>query len=244
MLTSVIVRLIQFCTRHAWQVVAVGLLLAIASGVYSASHFAINSDISALLSSNVDWRQREVAFERAFNRFDTIIAVVDAPTPELATEATAALTEALAKEKDHFREVTQLGGGEFFAREGLLLQSSTDQLKTIVAQMKCGEPLIHDLAIDQSLRGLISGLEDGLLGLQANGSGGGSGGDEASPCPGSIKLDDFTRVFNMAADTLEGVIAGKPESFSWRVLVEGHPASASERRGFIQIRPILDYGAV
>jgi len=245
MLTSLIVRLIQFCTRHAWQVVVVGFLLAAASGIYSAGHFAINSDISALLSSNVDWRQREVAFERAFNRFDTIIAVVEAPTPELASAATAALTEALAAEKNHFHEVTQLGGGEFFAREGLLLQSSTDQLKTIVAQMKCGEPLIHDLAIDQSLRGLISGLEDGLLGLQANGGAGANGSGEASPCPGGgLKLDDFTRVFSMAADTLEGVIAGKPESFSWRVLIEGHPPPAGELRGFIQIRPILDYGAV
>ena len=227
MLTSLIVRLIQVCTRHAWQVVALGLLLAVASGIYSARHFAINSDISALLASNVDWRQREVAFERAFNRFDTIIAVVEAPTPELASEATVVLTKALAAEKDHFREVTQLGGGEYFAREGLLFQS-TDALKNTVDQLKRGEPLVHDLAIDQSLRGLISGLEDGLLGLQSN----------------DVKLDDFTRVFSMASDTLEGVIAGKPESFSWRVLIEGHPAPAGELRGFIQIRPILDYGAV
>src|SRR6516164_9473368 len=178
MLTSLIVRLIQFCTRHAWQVVVVGFLLAAASGIYSAGHFAINSDISALLSSNVDWRQREVAFERAFNRFDTIIAVVEAPTPELASEATVVLTKALAAEKDHFREVTQLGGGEYFAREGLLFQS-TDALKNTVDQLKRGEPLVHDLAIDQSLRGLISGLEDGLLGLQSN----------------DVKPDDFTRVF-------------------------------------------------
>ena len=62
MLTSLIVRLIEFCTRHAWRVVALGVLLAAASAVYSATHFAINSDINALLSSKVDWRQREVAF--------------------------------------------------------------------------------------------------------------------------------------------------------------------------------------
>jgi hopanoid biosynthesis associated RND transporter like protein HpnN len=227
MLTSLIVRLIEFCTRHAWQVVAVAVLLAVASGLYSARHFAINSDINTLLSSNVDWRQRELAFEQAFNRYNLIFVVVEAPTPELTSQATAALTQALAERKDRFREVVQSGGGEFFARQGLLFQSP-EQLQGTVAQLKRGEPLIHDLAIDQSLRGLVSGLEDGLLGLKS----------------ADARLDDFTRVFAMASDTLEGVIAGRPESFSWRVLTEGHAAAPSELRGFIEVRPILDYGAI
>ena len=50
MLTSLIVRIIDFCTRNAWQVVVAGLLLAVASGFYAARHFAINSDINTLLS--------------------------------------------------------------------------------------------------------------------------------------------------------------------------------------------------
>jgi hopanoid biosynthesis associated RND transporter like protein HpnN len=227
MLTSLIVRLIEFCTRRAWLVVAIAALLAVAAGLYSARHFAINSDINTLLSSNVDWRKRELAFEQAFNRYNFIFVVVEAPTPELTSQATAALAQALAEQKDRFREVIQPGGGEFFARQGLLFQSP-EELKGTVAQLQRGEPLIHDLAIDQSLRGLVSGLEDGLLGLQS----------------ADVKLDDFARVFDMASATLEAVIAGRPESFSWRVLIEGHPAAQSELRGFIEVRPILDYGAI
>lgn len=227
MLTSLIVRLIEFSTRHAWRVVAIGLLLAVAAGVYSARHFAINSDINALLSSNVDWRLRELAFEQAFNRYNLIFVVVEAPTPELTSQATAALSQALSQRKDHFREVIQPGGGEFFARQGLLFQSP-EELKGSIAQLQRGEPLIHDLNIDQSLRGLVSGLEDGLLGLQS----------------ADVKLDDFVRVFDMASETLEAVIAGRPASFSWRVLTEGHAAAPSELRGFIEARPILDYGAI
>src|SRR5438105_4592401 len=227
MLTSLIVRVIAFCTRHAWQTVVVGILLAVASGLYAASHFAINSDINALLSPKLDWRKRELAFEEAFGRYKVIAIVVEAPTPELTSQATAALTQALSERKDRFLQVTQPGGGEFFARHGLLFQS-TDELKGTVAQLKRGEPLIHDLATDQSLRGLISGLEDGLLGLQS----------------GDLKLDDFTRVFDMASDTLEAVIAGRQASFSWRVLTEGHAPAQSELRGFIEVRPILNYGAI
>ena len=126
-----------------------------ASGVYVARHFAINSDISTLLSSDLGWRKRELAFEQAFRRFQRIFVVVEAPTPELTGEATAALTQALAKNKDHFRAVTQPGGGEFFARNGLLFQSP-EELKRSLAPLVQAEPLIHDLATDPSLRGLIS----------------------------------------------------------------------------------------
>ena len=227
MLTSLIVRIIDFCTRNAWRVVAVGLVLALASGFYVARHFAINSDINALLSSDLSWRKREIVFEQAFRLFERIIVVVQAPTPELTGEATAALTQALAKNNDRFREVTQSGGGEFFASNGLLFQSPED-LGRSLAPLVQAEPLIHDLATDPSLRGLVSGLEDGLLGIQSH----------------HIKLDDFTRVFNTFSDTLEKVIAGQPASFSWRVLVQGHPAQPSELRGFIEVHPVLDYSAI
>ena len=40
------------------------------------------------------------------------------------------------------------------------------------------------------------------------------------------------------------MIKGQPASFSWRVLVEGHPAQPSELRGFIVVRPVLDYSAL
>src|SRR5450759_1112496 len=227
MLTSLIVRIIDFCTRNAWRVVAVGLVLALASGVYVARHFAINSEINELLSSDLSWRKREIVFEQAFRLFERIIVVVQAPPPYLTGEATAALTQALAKNKDRFREVTQSGGGEFFASNGLLFQSPED-LGRSLAPLVQAEPLIHDLATDPSLRGLVSGLEDGLLGIQSH----------------HIKLDDFTRVFNTFFDTLEKVIAGQPASFSWRVLVQGHPAQPSELRGFIEVHPVLDYSAI
>ncbi len=218
---------LTFCTRNPWRVVAVGLVLALASGVYVARHFAINSNISTLLSSDLGWRKRELAFEQAFRRYQLIFVVVEAPTPELTTKATTELAQELAKNKDRFRAVTQSGGGAFFARNGLLFQSP-EELKRTLAPMVQGEPLIHDLATDPSLRGLISGLEDGLIGVQSK----------------HIALDDLARVFNMASDTLEKVVAGKPASFSWRVLVEGHPAPPGELRGFIEVRPVLDYSAI
>ena len=226
MLTSFIVGIFGFCTRHAWLVVMAGLIVAIASGVYASRHFTINSNIDTLLSPDLDWRKHELAFEEAFHRYEQILIVVQAPTPELTSQATAALARALSENTDPIGEVN-ITGGAFFARHGLLFQS-VQQLKETVAQLKRGEPLIHDLAIDPSLRGLVAGLGDGLLGIQS----------------GDLNINDFTRIFDLASDTLEDVLAGRPASFSWRVATEGRPALPSELRGFIDVRPHLDYGAI
>jgi len=227
MLTNVIVRVIDFCIRNAWRVVVAGSLLALVSGFYTVRHFAINSDINTLLSPNLDWRQRELALEQAFRRFELIVVVVQAPTPELTGEATAALAKALEQKKDKFRSVTLAGGGDFFIRNGLMFQSP-EELRDKIGPLVKAEPLIRDLATDQSLRGLIAGVEDGLISLKSQ----------------HTKLDDFARVFNMASDTLENVIAGRPASFSWRVLTKGQPAQPSELRGIIEVRPVLDFSTI
>ena len=48
-------------------------------------------------------------------------------------------------------------------------------------------------------------------------------------CSGSsligLKLDEFARPLNMVSDSLEQVLAGRPSSFSWRVLTEGKAAA-------------------
>ena len=159
MLTSIIVRIISFCIGQARAVVAVGLLMALGSGFYTASHFVINSDIGALLPNNVGWAKRERAFEGAFRRFQLIEVVVEAPTAELTGAATAELTQALAKEKEQFQDVAYAGGAGFFAKYGLLFESK-ETLEHDLGGLVQGEALISDLATDRSLRGLVAGLED------------------------------------------------------------------------------------
>ncbi len=227
MLTSLIARIVEFCIRRSWMVVGVGLLIAVASSVYTATHFRLNSDVSALLSDKLDWSKRDVAFERAFGRFGIIDVVVAAPTPELTGAATVELTQALAKQKELFPDVSNVGATEFFARHGLLFLPQ-QALATTLGGLSQGEALIEDLASDRSLRGLIAGLEDVLLGLQSN----------------HLQLDDLGRTLNQTADSLDNVLAGRPASFSWRVLMQGKPAAPNDLRGFIEVHPVLDFSAL
>ena len=64
------------------------------ASVYAARHFAINTDVTRLISPDLPWRQRELTFNATFPQGkETIIAVIDAPTSEAASKAAQSLTE-------------------------------------------------------------------------------------------------------------------------------------------------------
>ena len=108
--------IVDFCTDHPWLVLVTSLVLAAVSGFYAERNFAINTDIWKLISPELPWRQRQLAFDRTFpQRLESIIAVVDAPTPEFATEASVALTRRLTAQPGLFRSVRNLQDSEFFS---------------------------------------------------------------------------------------------------------------------------------
>jgi hopanoid biosynthesis associated RND transporter like protein HpnN len=224
---ATVVQTIKQCIGHPWVVVIIAILMAAASVGYSVRHFALNTDINKLISPDLPWRKREIAFDALFPQYDSILAVVQAPTPELASGATVALAGGLAKHRDLFKSITMPGGGEFFARNGLLFQPP-EQLKLTLDRLIAAELLIEVLASDPSLRGITQTLSFGVMGTQR----------------GQITLDTMTRPMTMAAETVERVLAGEKASFSWRTLVAGRPPSIDELRQVILVRPQLDYAAL
>ncbi len=223
-LTAFVVRTIAFCIHFPWWVIAGAIVLAAVSTWYAASHFSMTTDINQLISSNSPGRQRELAFERAFPQFDSIIAVIDAPTPELVEQATGALVARLSQQKNFFRSVQDLQGSSLFAQNGLLFEP-IDELAPQMSMLSQAQRLIEVLAGDPSLRGVVRALQFGLLGVQG----------------GNIKLDDMTWPMTLAANTLDQVKANQPASFSWRVLVQGHEAKTADLRRFVKLTAVLDY---
>ena len=59
-----------------------------------------------------------------------------------------------------------------------------------------------------------------------------------------VKLDDVAPVFDKFSATIEDVVAGRPANFSWQTLVRGGKTDTHQLRGFIDVRPILDYQAL
>ncbi|HLH97179.1 MAG TPA: MMPL family transporter [Xanthobacteraceae bacterium] len=228
MLNSVLARVTSFCVTHATIVILFAAAISAGAGVYAARRFAIDTNLNNLISSELPWRQRELAYEAAFPQStQSILAVIDAPTPELASAGADALAHALSGETDRFRSVTQPGGGEFFERN-MLLYLSESELRDTTDRLKSAAPLIRSLAADPSLRGLTTTLAAALQGVRAE----------------RYSIEQMGRVFDAFSDTIEDGLAGRPASFSWKVLLSGRPASENDRRRLIQIWANLDYAAL
>ena len=226
MLTSIVVSIVRTCTRFATLVVILSLLLAVGASYYAARHFSINTDINTLISPDLDWRKRDNQFERAFDREKLILAVVEAPTPELASSASAALAAKLTGDSN-FESVQPLGSGEFFEKNGLLFLP-VEEVGKVAGQLEAAAPLIEIMAGDPSIRGLTGALETGLAGVKR----------------GQVKLDNTERPFNQISQTVEDILNNGTATFSWRGLVSDTPLTDSDRRSFIEFKPKLDYNAL
>ncbi len=228
MVKAAIVTIIGFCTKYAYATIAVSVLLAAASGYYSAKNFAINTDINTLISEDLPWRQRELNFEKSIpGQDDNILVVVDAPTPELAALASSALADSLSDNKELFPSVTQLTGMPFFAQNGLLFRSK-EEVGAITRQLATAAPLVRVPVVDPSLRGLTQMIALVLAGVREH----------------ELTLEDLARPFAMASAALERVLDGLPATFSWQELATGTPSAPSDLRRLIDVRPKLDFTAL
>ena len=225
MLKEAIVSTVDHCARFAAQVIGIAALIGLVSVIYTAGHYAIDADVGKLISQELPWRKRETAFDKLFPpKEESILAVIDAPTSELASQAAAALTRKLSDRQGLFLSITEAGGGPFFQKNGLLFLP-TQEVVQLTKKLGEAKSLIQALAQDANLRGLTTALNYGLIGVRMK----------------HYTLDDLSGTLNMAADTLEGVIAGRAASFSWRAMLNGRPPDAAERRRFVEIRPVLNY---
>jgi hopanoid biosynthesis associated RND transporter like protein HpnN len=205
-------------------IVLAAVALTVAAGVYSARNFAINTDINKLISPELDWRKRDIAFEKAFDQERLIIAVVEAPTAEFASAASAALEKKLSENHTDFESVQRLGAGPFFEKNGLLFLP-TEEVAKLTGQFGSAAPLLEIMAGDPSLRGLTGALQIALSGVQH----------------GQFSLDAATAPLTKISDTLDNVLNKKDATFSWRELISDKPLTDADRRSFIEVKPILNF---
>ncbi len=202
----------------------VAVLATAFASVYAVQNFAINTDINKLISPDLDWRQRDIAFEKAFDQERLIIAVVEAPTPEFASAAGAALEKKLQENRVNFESVRRLGGGEFFEKNGLLFLP-TAEVAQLTGQFESAAPLLEIVAGDPSLRGLTGALEIALTGVKR----------------GQFSLDAAARPLNSIAGTVEQALDKGGATFSWRELVSDKPLTDADKRAFIEVKPVLNF---
>lgn len=221
-------RAIRLSIWSPWITILVFVLLTVAAGVYTARNFAINTDISNLIAPNIDWRQREIAFETAFpSRVNNILAVVDSPTPELSALAANRLTSRLRDNPALFPEVRRPDGGVFFEKNGLLFLPA-EQLGQTLGQLEQAAPIVSILARNPNWRGLSQAAQAALGGVQS----------------GQLELDALAPVYDRFSRTFEDAAEGRPASFSWQELFAGQKSKPGDLRKFVDITPKLDFSAL
>jgi uncharacterized protein len=222
--SSLIARLVSVCIDHALLVVALAIVFGAAMTHYVVGNFSMTTDISALLSPKLAWRVREMAFDTAFPSDDSIVVVIDGQTPELSEEAAAKLTERLSAQPNLFHAVHRPDGGPFWAHNRLLF-ATTEDVKTVTAQLVKAQPFLGPMASDPSIRGLSDTLSLTLQGVNS----------------GQASLQDLRTPIRTLADALRGLAADKPSFFSWSALIAEREPDKGELRHIILVGPVLDF---
>jgi uncharacterized protein len=223
---GVVAKTVAFCAANRVLTLVLALLVTVAAGYYAANNFSITTDLNKLINPDLAWRQREIALGKAFpQRENMLLAVLDGPSPEMATSGALALIAALEPQKQLVASAHSLEASDFFRRNGLLyLPAKEVEAKT--DQMIEAQPFLGALARDPSLRGFA-----GALGLMARGGKNDLGKELDAPLAA-------------LSGALDASTAGKPSDFSWSALFSGGPPSARDRRRFIMIKPVLDFSAL
>jgi len=211
--------------RHAVGV-TVGMLLAtVAIVCYVVGHLGIRGDTESLFAQDLPFKQAERRFYEAFPMlYENMFVVIDAPTPERAGEAAAALAARLQAEPRYFHRAYLPGGGEFFENHAFLYLK-TEELEDLADQLAIVQPYLAELSRDGTLRGLASMMA--------------RGGRAARE--GDFSGDQLGAMFDRFSEALSARLEGRAYHLSWAEVLANHEIDRDSRRRFLLVQPVLDF---
>ncbi len=228
MIENSVASVVDVSRKSAWAVVLFYILLVCSAGYHVSNHFKMNTDVTSLLDNKVEWRQREMAFSKAFPQRDDLLAIVidgkDTVGTQIAGEEIGA---ALRAKPELFKTVRGLDANAFFEQNGFLYMGE-EQLPMVMEQILKAQPLLGSLAADPSLRGLFGMLDLSLMGLDA----------------GQAKKEDILPLIKRMHVSMEKSLADAGDANAWRYLMAPEQGSKYELRRFVLTQPVLDYSAL
>ena len=228
MLAPALAALVGHCCRRAAAVVLAGVALAALCLWIGAERLGVSTDTDALFSSALPWRQREIAWDRAFPQFDNLlVAVVDAASPEQADATANALAQALSADKAHFTDVRRPDASPYFDRNGLLFLDVAP-LGDLLDRIVDAQPFLGQLAADPSARGLFAALNLLAMGVER----------------GQADLTAFGPAMRAFHESLAAAASGHPVPLSWANLLAGPLVAQAGPYRFVLAHPTLDYAAL
>lgn len=216
----------EFVRKNAVWVLVTIVLFSLGAGSYAALRFKINVDASAMFPEDLPQRVVTREFFQQFPMLkDTMLVVVEAPTPTLAQVAALQLSQQLRKsEGKTFHTVFAPGADPFMNRLAFLSQS-VDQLEEIADHLARVQPYVGELNQDPSLRGVLHVLD---LTIREGGT-------------AVFEQKEFSALLSAMHEVVDGVVANAPKVLAWDDLLGGRTSTKAERRQFIVVQPVLDH---
>ena len=218
-------RLLRSVQRRPWPVLAGAAMLALASLWYAGAYLGVNNDTVEMLDEDLPFRQ---SLERLRDQFpqleDTLLVVVEAPTPEQATLAAERFAAGLRDLDGAVRNAYWPAGEPFFRANGLLYRSA-DELEALADRLSAAQPLLARLAGELNLETLLDLLA------------------EAEQRRDQLSLDR-ERIHVRLAAAIEGALSGAGAPLSWQRMFAAESEVESVYREILLVRPVLEPGKI
>lgn len=201
----------------------VGLItLAGISLIYTINNLGMNTDTRDMLSPDLRWRQLDLEYETLFpHTLDNLLIVLEANTPDQASDAAAELYGLLKQDTARFKTVYSHGQIDIFKKSALLYLEQSE-LQDLADQLAANQAFLARLIADQNIRGLTNMLVDALDAI--------ADGEE-------VDLEPILRQFATALDANRN---NQPFQLSWQQLLFDDEDKDIYRE-FITVQPVLDY---
>src|SRR5688500_355553 len=208
--------------RYGAAVLLAALLVCVACSIYVSRNLGMNTDTTDMLSEHLPFRVNMKHYNKTFPQdMDTLLIVLDAPTPEQAHSATERLATRLKKDTTNVHDVYPPNEDDFFTRNGLLYES-VPELQQTIDRVAAAQPLVAYIASDPTLPAFADVLKGAIEELHKGRS------MELGP------------VLSGVSATLDARLEGAPRALSWQALFSGE-AQKSKYKEMIVVKPRLDY---
>lgn len=150
-------RLFSLISRHPWPVLALSVLLATLSLVYTARNLEFLTNRDDLMPAHAQFQMDYQAYRTNFGDPKEIAIVVEAGDPALVSRFCDTLYTRLSGEQQLFIEVLYPGGLDYFRQNGLLFMP-LQQLQKMAQTIELAGPVLRELAAAPSIQTLFSAL--------------------------------------------------------------------------------------
>tara|TARA_R110002072_G_scaffold121618_1_gene255677 strand:- start:59826 stop:62456 length:2631 start_codon:yes stop_codon:yes gene_type:complete len=157
---------LKFIERFRIPIIIGIVALTVAAVFYIKDNLDMSTSTTDMLSKDLHWRKLDIEYERLFPQFnDNILVVVEAATPDQASDTAALLYSRFEDNSDFFNDIYYPSLLPYF-RQSAFLFLELDELQDLADRLATIQPFLGTLIDDQNLRGLFNMLSDAIQAKQ------------------------------------------------------------------------------